>query len=103
MEVDAQRTTFDRGGWTKWKQGTSYLTENSSSAVHNAAAIALIAHKERHNNAQKVDIKRAKERQHNRQGLNAVLDTMIFLARQGLALRGHTDNESNLQQLLQTL
>ena len=102
-EVDAQRTTFARGGWTKWKQGTSHLAEHASSAVHNAAAIAFIAHKERHNIAQKVDIKRAKERQDNRLGLKAVLDTVMFLARQGLALRGHTDNESNFQQLLQTL
>ena len=94
--MDAQRTTFASGGWTKWKQGTSHLAERASSAVHNAAAIAFIAHKVRDNIAQKVNIKRAKERQDNRLGLKAVLDTVMFLARQ-------TDNESNFQQLLQPL
>ena len=91
---------MSNGGWSKWKQGTSHLENHASSAVHKAA---FLAHHKKQSISQIVHAKNAQELQRNRIGLDAVLDTVMFLARQGLALRGHTNDESNSYQLLQTL
>ena len=102
-DVDLQRTTMANGGWSKWKQGISHLENHASSAVHKAATMAFLAHHKKQCISQIVHAKNAQELPRNRIGLDAVLDTVMFMAQQGLTLRGHTNDESNLYQLLQTL
>ena len=96
-DIDLQ-TTMANGGWSKWNQGTSHLENHASSAVHKAGKMACLEHHKKESISQKVYAKNAQELQRIRIVLEAILDTLMFLARKGLALSGYTTDDSNFCQ-----
>ena len=75
---------------------TERFQEHEQSAVHRAAC-AAVAREKRTIATTFNSVQREKQR-HQRQGLISHLGTMKTLLRQGIAIRGNTDSDSNIYQ-----
>ncbi|XP_028407534.1 uncharacterized protein LOC114530150 [Dendronephthya gigantea] len=83
-------------GFCNWKKGVERLTDHEQSENHKNAT------KQKRSSQPTLDIQidsQIKEQQRlRRQGLVAHLNTLKTLLRQGVAIRGHTDEDSNIIQ-----
>lgn len=93
--------TFIKGGYSNWKNAIARFQEHQKSNCHILACehqVGVIASSgniiEMCNNAADTTIKQ------NRTCFLKIIESVRFLARQGLAMQGHTDAESNFNQLL---
>ncbi|XP_049267486.1 uncharacterized protein LOC125756631, partial [Rhipicephalus sanguineus] len=73
---------------------------HENSALHRAASTALTAFNVGLNVASALSESKQSQMKESRKALMAILSSIRFLAFQGLALRGHDDDEGNLKQLL---
>ncbi|XP_028414610.1 zinc finger MYM-type protein 1-like [Dendronephthya gigantea] len=83
-------------GFKNWKKGKERIEEHERSEQHRSAAKE--SKKDQPDVACQIDSERRKQQQLRQTGLVAHLDTMKTLLRQGLAIRGHQDEESNIAQ-----
>ncbi|XP_046548889.1 zinc finger MYM-type protein 1-like [Haliotis rubra] len=91
--------TFISEGFNNWKKSGDKFKKHDKSSYHRDA---LAKHK-KHGNDSVTSLllaKVTKEQQCRRNLLLVQLSCLLFLSRQGLALRGHIEEESNLFQLL---
>ena len=92
---------FIKGGYSNWKNAIARFQEHQKSSCHILACehqVGVTASSgnkiEMCSNAADTTIKQ------NRTCFLKIIESVRFLARQGLALQGHTDDESNFNQLL---
>lgn len=95
---------FIEEGFSNWKKALEKFLEHEKSEMHKEALSKLMSIQNRVNIVSQLATQREMEMQHNRSMFLKVIETVIFLARQGLPLRGHHENsssfEGNLLQLL---
>jgi len=89
--------TFITIGCKDWKRGDKKFAKHNSSLCHDIAKSDFMSSKPIEAALSSVA---AQSQSINRQALVAILDTLNYLAGQGLAIRGHDDADSNYQQLL---
>jgi hypothetical protein len=91
---------FITTGFRNWKKALQRFQEHAQSRSHQFA-VERVAH---HQAAQPVECQlstqRDAEQREARCCLKVIFTSIQYLARQGLALRGHTDSEGNFKQLL---
>ena len=94
---------FTSRGFTYWKEATTAFEKHQGSASHREAveALVLLPSQIQGDIGEMCDNKCADEKKANREMLMHILQNVRFLARQGLPLRGSSnDKESNFIQLL---
>ena len=89
--------TESASGIRKWKRVREKLKDHGISSIH--AQSMAIAKKLQLSANMEHEKKQMELQKQRREGLTAYLDTIKTLLRQGLPIRGHTDEESNLYQL----
>jgi hypothetical protein len=90
---------FIHGGFCNWKKATQMFAEHESCGQHKEATMKLsmqgkISVVEQLNAEHRIQQKDA------RTALLAIFSSLHFLARQGLAVRGHLHEDGNFMQLL---
>lgn len=91
---------FTRIGFRNWKHALDKFKEHEQSAAHKEAALKWSSYQSSRNVGEQLSKKNEEEQQAHRETLLQLFDSLLFLARQGLATRGHTDETSNYKQLL---
>ncbi len=91
---------FSKRGYSNWKDATGDFTKHESCAAHRESVTRLIHLKKGESVIAKIDSQKQKQQKEARVALIKVVEVLRLLARQGLAVRGHTDQESNFVQLL---
>jgi len=96
-------TSFVSGGFSNWKNALAKFREHEGSNSHKESAMKLAAKKCVGIDAQ-LSSQLRNQQAHHRTMLMRLLESIQFLVRQGLPLRGHkedlADLEGNLYQLL---
>ena len=86
----------ESAGFHNWKKGKERLSEHERSDDHRSALAK--ARKIQRNVASELDKQVNELQQQRRKGLVSHLNTLKTILRQGIAVRGHTDEESNIVQ-----
>ena len=88
-------------GFTNWKDATSSFRQHEKSNCHKEAVEkVLILLATTPDIAEMLSITLAQEKEVNRHCLFKVMSSLKFLARQGIAMRGHDDRDGNFYQLV---
>lgn len=96
-------SSFTERGFSYWKEGATKIYEHSLSNAHRAAA-EFVAQKSKASVATQLSTQVAKDQETNRKRLIAEINAIVFLMRQGLAMRrGKDESNDNLHQLLQLI
>lgn len=94
-------SAFVDKGFNNWKDGSKRLDEHAASSSHRAAA-EYVSNIDKPSIASQLSSQLAKEQQVNRDRLIVQLNSLIFLMRQGLAIRrGKDEKNDNLHQLIE--
>jgi len=93
--------SFSTVGYTNWKHALAKFQCHEKSSVHLEASLKWRSYTSERSLADQFSNMSSKQQCMNREGLLQLFSSLKFLARQGLATRGHTDNGSNYHQLLQ--
>lgn len=67
---------------------------------HHAAVSSNLMQNKGVNVYNSLSVAKVKEMKESKAALIKILSSLLYLTRQGLAIRGHTDENSNIQQLL---
>jgi hypothetical protein len=90
---------FTKNGFNNWSMGVRRLNKHQSSVSHKHANDSYVNAVKNHKNNTDVlklmDIEHQKKTLENRNYLNEIIRTIVFLAKQGLAFRGHRENEDS--------
>uniref|UniRef100_H2XRJ7 Zinc finger MYM-type protein 1-like n=1 Tax=Ciona intestinalis TaxID=7719 RepID=H2XRJ7_CIOIN len=92
--------TWAIDGYSNWKKGKSGVVKHNESKSHRDNATTKNVCDGRSSTSLLVSKKSYTKMQQNRKALDAIFSTMLLLARQGLAVRGHTDERSNLHAVM---
>lgn len=93
--------SFLSTGFCNWKDATSKFRKHQDSDCHKEAVERkLKLPTETKDIGEVLSAAHSEEKTHNRQQMLTILRNIRFLARQGLPIRGHDDNQSNFIQLL---
>lgn len=92
--------TFVERGFDNWKKALKTFSAHEKSQVHRSAAVANASVDKGVNVLATLSQNKLKEMKNARQALLKILSSLQFLSQQGLAIRGHTDETSNIRQLL---
>ena len=93
-------TAFSVDGFTNWRDPTRSFTKHESSAQHKESVLKWTSHCQKVNVASQIKTELCNEQHNNRENLMKILSTIKYLARQGLALRGHKEDTGNFIELL---
>ena len=92
--------TFIETGFTNWKKAMEKFKDHENSSCHREA-IHVSEIPERNANLPEIfDSKLTYEKFDNRQAFLEILESIRYLGRQGLPLRGHDDSQGNVMQLM---
>ena len=92
-------STFTSKGFSNWKKAKAKFREHEQSRLHTEAFAAYKA-LQQPSVASQLSIQAHREQEAHRELLLKLLSSLKYLLRQGLAIRGHTEEESNLFHLL---
>lgn len=93
--------SFLSAGFSNWKDATSKFRKHQDSDCHKEAVERkLKLPTETKDIGEVLSAAHSEEKTPNRQQMLTILRNIRFLARQGLPIRGHDDNQSNFIQLL---
>ena len=92
---------FTHAGFTNWKHALVKFNSHENSAVHKEAVMKWNSYSSNASIASQLVCQTEQEQKRNREALLQLFSSLLYLARQGLATRGHTDEASNYHQLLQ--
>lgn len=99
-----QLNCFIEDGFYNWKNALAKLDEHEKSEMHREAVIKLAAKASSTNVGAQLNARHLLDQKHHQRMLSKLLSTIRFLARQGLALRGHHEDidslDGNLYKLL---
>ena len=93
---------FISGGFDNWKKAKQKFCGHQSSVQHRFAVYQLVSLKAPSIGSQ-LDNGNKKQQQAARKSVIKIFTSVRYLLRQGLALRGHTENEGNFLQLFKLL
>lgn len=91
--------TFFKTGFNNWKKGIERFEEHEHSKAH-IGAVELHKSRNQPHIGNLISQQFTDDQGKHRASLLSELSAIKFLTRQGIALRGHTESESNLRQLL---
>ena len=92
--------TFLKTGYKNWKKATEKLDKHQQFTCHKSALTYEVIVPQCRNAPEMIDENEKKYRELNRRIFLTILETLQYLSRQGLAVRGDDDDESNFIQLL---
>ena len=92
--------TFISDGFSNWKKALQKFKKHERSECHREAALKTAELHKGTNVTGQLNSQTEQERQTAKVALMKIITSVRFLARQNLALRGHTDDNSNLTQLV---
>ena len=81
-------------GWADFKKGRDGILKHGGSGIHKRGEYALNAVKQAHIHRVILDERVANDYEQNRIGLEAVFEVVRVCRHQGLALRGHRDEDN---------
>ena len=87
--------TFLKTGYKNWKKATEKFDKHQQSKYHKTALTYELIVPQCRNALDMIDENEKKPRELNRHIFFAILETLQHLTRQGLAVRGDDDDESN--------
>ena len=90
---------FTQNGFQKWRKAIEKFKAHETSHTHKEAMMKWSA-RYKPTIAAELSSQLLKLQQLRREGLLMQLRAILFLTRQGIAIRGHTESEGNLYQLL---
>ena len=90
---------FTEDGFQNWKKALEKFKSHEGSHVHREAKLKWMARGKPTIESQ-INSQIAQQQSLRRQGLLVQLRAIVYLTRQGIALRGHSESEGNLPQLL---
>uniref|UniRef100_H3B1Z5 TTF-type domain-containing protein n=1 Tax=Latimeria chalumnae TaxID=7897 RepID=H3B1Z5_LATCH len=96
-------SAFVKEGFSNWKKAIERFGTHEKSNLHRAAVCSLGVVKAGVNVAAACSEAKQKQMKEARSALINILSSLQYLSCQGLSVRGHTDEESNLNQLLALL
>ena len=92
---------FTTRGFTNWKKALSSFKTYQASQCHiTSVELELVIPKTNHDIIDLSNKNFQKLREENRRCLAVIIESLQYLARQGIPIRGHNDNESNFVQLV---
>jgi Domain of unknown function (DUF4371)/hAT family C-terminal dimerisation region len=91
---------FTRTGFSNWKRALDRFREHEKSSCHREAVVKWAGYMNSRTIADKICATAGEQQQQRRHVLLQLFDSLRYLARQGLATRGHNDFTSNYHQLL---
>jgi len=100
LETGNTEGAFICDGYCNWKNGPLNFKKHESSENHRQMQYKLSGLLRGENVAARINVQADKQRKENTQNLLTIMSSLKFLARQGLAIRGHEDNDSNFNQLM---
>ena len=92
--------TFIESGFFNWKKATEKFREHENSCCHREAVNIFGIAEKNANLPEMFDSKLTYEKFDNRQAFLEILESIRYLGRQGLPLRGHDDSQGNFMQLM---
>ena len=95
-----EEKAFTETGFQNWRKAVDKFKAHECSHAHREAKMKWIARQQPTIEAQ-ISSQMAQLQMTRRHGLVTQLRAIVFLTRQGIAIRGHTESEGNLHQLLQ--
>ncbi|XP_071478874.1 zinc finger MYM-type protein 1-like [Diadema antillarum] len=93
--------SFSKTGFTNWKNASPKFLKHEKSESHRLLSYKMSKLWQGENVAQRLDTRAQEESKQNTQYLLTIITSLKYLAKQGLAIRGHTDQNSNFMTLLQ--
>jgi len=91
---------FVSTGFSNWKDATQDFERHANSQAHSESVMKWHHHLTGDNVDTMLSSEKKKQQSENRAALCAIVSSLKFLGRQGLGIRGHTESEGNLVQLL---
>ena len=91
---------FIETGFTNWKKAIEKLKDHEDSSCHREAIDVSEIAERNANLPEMFDSKLTYEKFDNRQAFLEILESIRYLVRQGLPLRGHDDSQGNFIQLM---
>ena len=92
--------TYITGGFQDWEHATVQFKKHESASSHKAASLSLNAriHKDIDKTSinQEIESLRRENVKNNREYMRGLISTILFLAKQNIAMRGHNENASSL-------
>ena len=92
--------TFIADGFSNWRKALQKFKVHESSECHREAAAKIAEMQKGTNVLGQLISQMEHERQTAKSAMIKIITSVRYLARQNLAIRGHTDENSNLKQLL---
>ena len=93
--------TFSISGFSNWKDATRSFRKHEASIIHKEATLKWVHYSKSQSVAVQISQQLLRDQVHAQKCLLKIISTLQYLARQGLAIRGHIENEGNFLQLLQ--
>ena len=92
---------FVSNGFQHWKSASEKFRTHQSSVAHKNSILAWKVGKQMQNNPEGnvvslINLQHKKVIDKNRQYLKNIVETLIFIGRQGISLRGHRENDESL-------
>ena len=94
-------STFSTTAFRNWKDATRSFRKHESSTAHKEAALKWVHYSKSQSVAAQISKQLLRDQVLAQKCLLKIISSLRYLARQGLAVRGHSENDGNLMQLLQ--
>jgi len=92
---------FTTKGFANWKKALSTFKTHQASQCHaTSVELELVIPKTNHDIIDLTNKNSQKHREDNRRCLAVIIESLQYLARQGIPIRGHNDSDSNFVQLV---
>ena len=95
-----KRNTFISTGFTNWKNARTRLRGHECSDCHKEAVEIFVRSKQATDISEAFSMQLTQEKEINRQMFIKILHSIRYLTRQGIAMRGHDEENGNFIQLL---
>jgi len=102
VTTSKSENAFSTVGFSKWKNAIQMFNKHELTASHQTSVVAVTAVLRNANVGSKLAQQAEETRIHNTKMLTCIFSSLKYLCRQGLAIRGKTDESSNFQQLMLT-
>lgn len=91
---------FTTVGFSSWKHATESFQAHEESLAHKESVLKVAAAVRGTNISSQINTMNSRNMELARSALLKIVSSLQYLARQGLAIRGHVDSESNFKRLL---
>lgn len=93
-------SAFVKDGYHNWKKALESFRTHERSNIHRKAVLSILSHRQGQDVSKMISAKHAQEKTDARICLIKIIESVRYLAVQGLALRGHLEEKSNFSELL---